>query len=241
MVELSNIPASGGQLAPDSLHHFGSYWLINKGSTCSGSSNQDQLPRGQYPPDSNSSNHVWIYSVSPSQRGQYLPDWQLTGPITSHSNSKIIPQLGGQYGPEYPKYHFFNITIDWGVTYDFSSYEELKSKDLNLISNSDLRSDIISYYRFAENYATIFTNRYSDIIDNASRSIFSKHFDQMWSTRIDNPQGEMIPNDYERLRKDKEFMYFLKTLKNQNYWFIENVINTSNDSYKKITKAQQWL
>jgi len=134
------------------------------------------------------------------------------------------------------KYHFANIAIDWGLSYDFSTYEALKSKDLNLISNTDLRSDIISYYRYAENLATNFTNRYSDNLDNASRTIFSKHFDQMWSGRIDNPQSEMIPSDYELLKKDTEFMYFLKTLKNKNYWFIENVTNNSDDLYQKISE-----
>lgn len=134
------------------------------------------------------------------------------------------------------KYHFANIAIDWGLSYDFSTYEALKSKDLNLISNTKLRSDIISYYRYAENLATNFTNRYSDNLDNASRTIFSKHFDQMWSGRIDNPQSEMTPIDYEQLRRDKEFRYFLKTLQNQNYWFVENVTNNSDDLYQKISE-----
>lgn len=133
------------------------------------------------------------------------------------------------------KYHFANIAVDWGLSYDFSTYEALKSKDLNLISNAELRSDIISYYRYAENLATNFTKRYADNIDNASRTIFSKHFNQMWSGRIDSPQSEMIPNDYEQLKKDSEFRYFLKTLKNQNYWFIENVTNQSNDFYQQIS------
>ena len=134
------------------------------------------------------------------------------------------------------KYHFGNIAIDWGLSYDFSTYEALKSKDLNLISNAELRSDIISYYRYAENLATNFTNRYSENLDNASRTIFSKHFNQMWTSRIENHQSEMIPNDYGQLEKDEAFMYFLKTLKNQNYWFIENVTNNSNDLYQNISK-----
>jgi len=134
------------------------------------------------------------------------------------------------------KYHFGNIAVDWGLSYDFSTYEALKSKDLNLISNAELRSDIISYYRYAENLATNFTNRYSDNLDYASRTIFSKHFNQMWSGRIENPYSEMIPNDYEQLKKDEKFMYFLKTLKNQNYWFVENVTNNSNDLYQNISE-----
>ena len=134
------------------------------------------------------------------------------------------------------KYHFGNIAIDWGLTFDFSTYDALKSKDLNLISNEKLRSDIIGYYRYGENLATNFTNRYSGIIDDASKTIFSKHFNQMWSARRFNQQSEMISNDYERLKTDKEFRYFLRTLRNQNYWFIENTTNNLNDRYKKISE-----
>ena len=29
---------------------------------------------------------------------------------------------------------------------------------------------------------------------------------------------EMIPNDFESLKKDDEYLYFLRSLKNQQYW-----------------------
>jgi hypothetical protein len=31
----------------------------------------------------------------------------------------------------------------------------------------------------------------------------------------------MIPNDFESLKKDDEFLFFLRSLKNQHYWFVE--------------------
>jgi hypothetical protein len=30
----------------------------------------------------------------------------------------------------------------------------------------------------------------------------------------------MKPNNFEELKNDKEFMYFIKSLRNQQYWFI---------------------
>ncbi|MEJ2585482.1 MAG: DUF6090 family protein [Robiginitalea sp.] len=119
------------------------------------------------------------------------------------------------------KYHFANITLDWGLQYDFSTFQLLKSSDLNLISNDSLRSDLISYYELAEGLGLRLANRYSRIIEDASKTILSRHFDQMWEVRIDDLQGEMIPYDYQALKKDREFRYFLKTLRNQNYWMIE--------------------
>jgi hypothetical protein len=53
----------------------------------------------------------------------------------------------------------------------------------------------------------------------------------------------MISNNYELLKEDIEFRYFLKTLKNQNYWLIEypakrvleNYIKRSNEIDKEIS------
>ncbi len=132
------------------------------------------------------------------------------------------------------KYHFANITFDWGMQYDFSTYEELKSKDLNLISNDSLRSDLIRYYSLAEGLGMRLANRYSRIIDDVSKTIFSRHFDQMWEVRIDSLQGEMIPFDYNALKEDRQFRYFLKTLRNQNYWLIEGPTMQSDVLYSRV-------
>ena len=134
------------------------------------------------------------------------------------------------------KYHFGNITIDWGLGYDFSTYEALKSKDLNLITNEDLRSELIDYYNYAENVVLGLSKRYSDIIEEASRTIFSKHFDQIWSGRV-NEGSVMIPLDYKALKNDHQFRYFLKSLKNQNYWLIERPIINSNNRFEKLILA----
>ncbi|GAA4279989.1 DUF6090 family protein [Gaetbulibacter aestuarii] len=143
------------------------------------------------------------------------------------------------------KYHYGNITSDWGVRFDLTTYNVLKSKDLNLISNENLRSDIITYYSYAEGTVLQLSKRYTDVIEDASKTIFSKHFDQMWSSRQDNFQSEMIPVDYQKLKKDQEFKYFLKTLKNQNYWLIENAFNTTmrrlNDLVLGINKELEAL
>ena len=132
------------------------------------------------------------------------------------------------------KYHFANITFDWGVQYDFSTYEALKAEDVNLISNDSLRSNIIWYYSLAEGLNLRLANRYSQVIEHASLNLFSRHFDQMWEARADDYQGEMIPVDYEALKEDREFRYFLKTLRNQIFWLIEAPIEQSDRIASKV-------
>ncbi len=48
----------------------------------------------------------------------------------------------------------------------------------------------------------------------------------------------MIPVDYEKLKDDQEFLYFLKSLKNKHFWFMEldnkNVKRAVTDLLKNI-------
>jgi hypothetical protein len=81
-------------------------------------------------------------------------------------------------------YHFFNITLDWGLKLDFTSYEELKSNGTSIISNESLRSNIISYYVYAEGYGLDYSNRYTAILEDASKTLFPKYFDQMWYAKL---------------------------------------------------------
>ena len=128
------------------------------------------------------------------------------------------------------KYHFRSITKDYGLEYDYSSYESLKTIGFGLISNDSLKSNIISYYSYAEYWGSQGPERYTNMLERASESIFIKHFDEAW-----NRQNGMIPTDYELLKKDKEFRYFLKTLRNQNFWMIENPIDIITDKFIKIS------
>ena len=68
------------------------------------------------------------------------------------------------------------------------------------------------------------------MLERASETLFQKHFDEYYDM-----QNGMIPLDYELLKKDKEFRYFLKTLRNQNYWMMEMPIEIITDKFIKIS------
>ena len=123
------------------------------------------------------------------------------------------------------KYHFGNITSTYGVTADFAAFEELKSIGTDIITNEQLKTSLIDYYSQIERFSLGATKDYEKVIADASKTLFPEHFDQMWKTEKFEigkiPVAEMIPNDYEQLKNDKSFMYFLKTLKNQHYVLIE--------------------
>jgi len=134
------------------------------------------------------------------------------------------------------KYHFGNTNVHWEFTISSSVFDALKSKDLNLISNDSLRQEIIELYTWSNGAYLTDQNRYRDILENASESILNKRFDEFWKDNYETWKtnssyeynfksneliSEMIPNDFESLKKDNEYLYFLKSLRNRFNWYIE--------------------
>ena len=129
------------------------------------------------------------------------------------------------------KFHFGRISQNWTLRVNSEVFETLKSNDLDLISNNELRNNLISYYSWGSTILNRDVDRYISIIDNASANIFNSRFRALWNgnykkIKIDKNnvallELEMIPNDYERLKEDNEFLYFLRSLKNQYFWLNE--------------------
>ena len=77
---------------------------------------------------------------------------------------------------------------------------------------------------------------------NASETIYRKHFDAIWEPesrdtyslerkpKLNSLKIIMKPIEFEELKNDNEFMYFLKSLRNQQYWLIiSNGVQMKND------------
>jgi hypothetical protein len=144
------------------------------------------------------------------------------------------------------KYHFGRITNTWTPKINTEVFEALKSKDLNLISNDDLRDKLISYYSWSSNVLDAQINTYVQRIEAASSTIFNTRFNALWNgnyqkyrvtENFDDLKLEMIPNNYNELKKDEVFMYFLRSLKNQYYWDIEISQNEINKKIDDLIKS----
>lgn len=133
--------------------------------------------------------------------------------------------------------HFGNINVAFRLIINTSVFENLKSKGFDLISNDSLKEEILKFYSYAENNLLQTSQRYTAIIDDASKTIYNKRFDAIYepNSREFYSKGTAIlggdykvvmkPLDYESLKNDKEFMYYLKSLRNQQYWLITTNIN----------------
>jgi hypothetical protein len=124
------------------------------------------------------------------------------------------------------KHDFFEATRIYGTS-DLSNsvFETLKSTGIDLISNQELRNKIVTLYDDADSQIENFEKKYSDILFNASQNVLNTRFIDFWQGDYkSNYQGEMVPVDFEKLKTDQEYIYFLRTLRNEMGWLLERPI-----------------
>ncbi len=141
------------------------------------------------------------------------------------------------------KYDFHRPTRFWFPKINNSVYQALKSQGLDLISNDELSKDITSYYSYASASYEIKISEYRKIITDGNKEILSQRFGTLWNgdysayrktQNYDDFKGYMIPNDFEALKKDNKFKFYLSSLKNQLYWYIERPIDTASKMAKQL-------
>jgi hypothetical protein len=119
--------------------------------------------------------------------------------------------------------HFGNVLASTKFFYSTSSFETIKSKGVDLITNITLRNQIIDVYDSNYTFFLKIDNRQSDEIRRGSTDIFSTRFEESDKYKIldtENIQGYIVPLDFESLKKDQEFLYYLKSLKNKTILFV---------------------
>jgi hypothetical protein len=136
------------------------------------------------------------------------------------------------------KSHFAKTTGIWTSDINGSVFESLKSEGLALISNKELRKELVELYENLSISQQKQNDRYRDLIDESSANILNTRFDEFWKGNheswadendfadkihysSDGLISEMTPIDYEKLKNDQEYLYFLSSLKNRHFWHIE--------------------
>jgi len=113
-----------------------------------------------------------------------------------------------------------------------------------------LRHRIVNLYGAYNSAYEDRANDYRDLLLDASDNIFNTRFEEFWSGPFESWQqvdstysvhnyeenfrrsGEedikegMVPLDFQKLKKDQEYIYFLKTQRNKHYWWMERNITS---------------
>lgn len=128
-----------------------------------------------------------------------------------------------------PSYHdslayHFNYTflpIHW--VYSTSTFETLRSKGLDIIRNDSIRYQLITLY---DSQYKLFLQAEAEELEQVHycmKHLFPNRFESSWNYENKGPafRGELIPLDFESLRTDTEYLYFIKTQHNRTRSYID--------------------
>jgi len=117
-------------------------------------------------------------------------------------------------------------------------YETLKSSGFDIISNKEIRDLIILIYDEFNPYLLSSEHRYIDLIFDAKRSLYNSRFMDSWNGDYKDRSviGTMKTLNYELLKKDDEYKYFLRTQLNDMGWLIYKPSEMTQIECKKLLK-----
>lgn len=137
-------------------------------------------------------------------------------------------------------HHFFVSTRIW-IDADMANhvFETLKTQAVTLISNERIRNSLVQLYEDEDLWIKTFETKYVDFIFQASETIFPSRFRDFWhGDYLDAAfsKGAMTPLNFEQLKTDQTYLYYLRTQKNHLGWMIKRPIQ---DTRAKIIALRQ--
>jgi len=136
-------------------------------------------------------------------------------------------------------YYFFDSTLifDTGGLTD-GAYETLKSVGFDVITNKVIRDMIILVYGEFNPWLNSWEQRYINLLFDAKQNLFNSRFRDSWhgNHKDKNVVGTMKPLNYEVLKQDDEFKYYLRTQLNDMGWLVYKPAENTQIECKKLLK-----
>ncbi|MCO5726081.1 hypothetical protein [Robiginitalea marina] len=112
--------------------------------------------------------------------------------------------------------HFNYTLLPLHFVHSTSSFEMLKSKGLDLVSNPGLRARLVRLYDSQYDFFLAGEAEELAEVQYGMRHIFPGRFESGYNFEGGPTlEGTLVPLDFEALKKDAEYLYFLKTQRNR--------------------------
>jgi len=115
-------------------------------------------------------------------------------------------------------------------------FESVNSKGLNIISNRNLRDSLALAYGSLNRSINYAGFRYHDYIDHAILNIFNTRFEEAWKGASSISKIHMHPLNYEALKEDQEYLYFMRTLPNMQYYKLRRPLKNTQELLEQLLK-----
>ena len=118
---------------------------------------------------------------------------------------------------------FSEMMLPTFFQYSTSAFETLKSKGITTIANEGLRNNIISVYDSQYNFFLKNQAIHVNEIERGITEIFPMRFEDSYYYDLEsvNFAGSLRPLNFEALKTDQEFLYYIKSLKNRTTILID--------------------
>jgi hypothetical protein len=119
--------------------------------------------------------------------------------------------------------HFNYTLLPMHFVHSTSSFETAKSRGLDIISNTDLRIKLISLYDSQYDFFLHGEAEELAEVQYGMRHILPGRFEEAYNyPNSDNTfSGSMIPLEFESLKTDQEYLFFIKTQRNRTRSYID--------------------
>lgn len=117
--------------------------------------------------------------------------------------------------------HFNYTLLPIHFVHSTSSFETAKSRGLDIISNNDIRNRLIAVYDSQYDFFLKAEQEELAEVEHNMRYILPSRFESGWNFSGKSTfEGQMVPLDFESLKTDKEYLYFIKTQRNRTRSYI---------------------
>jgi len=119
--------------------------------------------------------------------------------------------------------HFIYTLLPMHFVHSTSSFETAKSRGLDIISNDEIRNKLIAVYDSQYDFFLKAEDEELAEVQYHMRQILPGRFKSGYNFEgKDNTfEGSMVPIDFESLKTDQEYLYFIKTQQNRTRSYID--------------------
>ena len=130
------------------------------------------------------------------------------------------------------RFHFGNTILIFPTILPSELISTYNSDGIGEITNKKLRAKLLTIITTYEEIYKPKRQQYEHNIVVTSRNMLKSRFDGMWINNYEQAYGpekhgdselkfSMIPINYEKLKTDQEYLFFLRSLKNDFFWHVE--------------------
>lgn len=140
-------------------------------------------------------------------------------------------------------YHFLASNYTTHLIYNNGAISTLRSVGVNIITNEQLRNEIINLFDVKFAFMDYMGNEHDNYCTHGKNFILNSRFDQV--NYYDDPttdkeyDGKMIPLDFERLKKDSEYLFHIKSYKNLTSYYLQSYLDTESAISQVISNIEE--